>query len=99
MIVRIRLVLGWNGNGVFDDVTFQYRPILLELLHCNSTVTYRELANRAQEKLSEKPPRDTLLRLLKVNVMYMMCYHGIHWLQDTCVHKGTSKWTIINESR
>ena len=68
-------ILGWNRNknGLFDDVAFQYRPILLELLHCNSTVTYRELSNRAQEKLSEKPPRDALIRLLKVPlIQYMM---------------------------
>ena len=58
--------MGWNRNGIFDDFVFQYRPLLLELLHYHDIVTYRELASKVQEKLSEKPPRDTLLRLLKV---------------------------------
>ena len=56
----------WNGSGKFVDFTFQYRPLLLELLHHSSVVTYKELANKVQQQLSEKPPRDTLLRLLKV---------------------------------
>lgn len=51
---------------MFDDFVFQYRPLLLELLYYHDTVTYRELAGKVQERLSEKPPRDTLLRLLKV---------------------------------
>lgn len=81
--------------GILIIFTFQYRPLLLDLLHYHNTVTYRELANKVQETLAEKPPRDTLLRLLKVfySISDLMD-HVIPWLQDLCVHKGTSKWTI-----
>lgn len=53
-------------NRIFGNFEFQYRPLLLELLHYHDTVTYRELAGKVQTTTSEKPPRDTLLRLLKV---------------------------------
>ena len=66
--VSITMVWEWS----VDHFTLQYRPLLIEMLQSNSTVTYRELANRVQERLAEKPPRDILLRLLKVQLLCVL---------------------------